>query len=133
MMTETLVVEYMKPSISEEEIETWDAQLLAIEPWFRLGHGVPPIAYIRAFGLVARKEGLTVAEYASQAGITPTVMTRNLLDLGDRNRQREEGLGLIVQERDPYDLRKHRARLTPKGRKLSHDVNMALRRLRRTK
>lgn len=130
---ETVLMDPVKPSIPEEEIETWEAQLLAIEPWFKLGHGVPPIAYIRAFGLVASKEGLTVAEYAAKAGIAATVMTRNLLDLGDVNRQREAGLGLIVQERDPFDLRKHRARLTPKGRKLSHDVNIALRRLRRPK
>ena len=117
-------------SLSEEDIESQEAMLLAIEPWFKLGHGVPPIAYIRAFCLVARKEGLTVAEYAAQAGIPPAVMTRNLLDIGDRCRQRREGLKLVSQERDKFDLRKHRARLTPKGRKLAHDINMALRRMR---
>lgn len=120
-----------KPSIPENEIENWRVMLAAIEPWFKMGHGVPPIAYIRAFALVATKEGLTVSEYAAQAGIAPTVMTRNLLDLGEMNRQREQGLGLIVQERDAFDLRKHRARLTPKGRKLSHDLDLAFSRLRR--
>ena len=132
-MLESLMVDYIRPSISDEEIESQEAMLLAIEPWFNLGHGVPPIAYIRAFCLVARKEGLTVAEYAAQAGIPSSVMTRNLLDIGDINRQREKGLELITQERDPFDLRKHRARLSAKGRKLAHDINVALRRLRRAK
>lgn len=133
MLEQVGMVDYVKPSISDEEQENWAVMLQAIEPWFKLGHGVPPIAYIRAFALVAKKEGLTVSEYADQAGITATVMTRNLLDIGGLNRQREKGLDLIVQERDPYDLRKHRARLTPKGRKLSHDVALALGRLRRSK
>jgi hypothetical protein len=130
-METLLMPDYVKPSISPEEIESAEAMLLAIEPWFKMGHGVPPVAYVRAFLLVARKEGQTVADYATQAGITPTVMTRNLLDIGELNRQREAGLGLITQERDPFDLRKHRARLTTKGRKLAHDINVALRRLRR--
>lgn len=133
MLEQVGMADYVKPSISDEEQENWAVMLQAIEPWFKLGHGVPPIAYIRAFALVAKKEGLTVSEYADQAGITATVMTRNLLDIGGLNRQREKGLDLIVQERDPYDLRKHRARLTPKGRKLSHDVALALGRLRRSK
>ena len=132
-MLESLMVDYVRPSISEEAIESQETMLLAIEPWFNLGHGLPPISYIRAFCLVARKEGLTVAEYAAQAGIPPAVMTRNLLDLGDVNRHREKGLELITSVRDKFDLRKHRAILTPKGRKMAHDINVALRRLRRTK
>jgi hypothetical protein len=38
---------------------------------------------IRAFGLVAQQPGLSVDEYASQAGVPNTVMTRHLLDLKD--------------------------------------------------
>jgi DNA-binding MarR family transcriptional regulator len=60
-------------------------------------------------------------------------MTRNLLDIGPLNRHREKGLDLIVKEQDPFDLRKQRSRLTPKGRKLAHDMNLAARRLRRAK
>lgn len=127
------MLDHVRPSISEEAIESQEAMLLAVEPWFHLGHGLPPISYIRAFCLVARKEGLTVAEYAAQAGIPPSVMTRNLLDLGDLNRHRERGLELVTSVRDPYDLRRHRAMLTPRGRKLAHDIDVALRRLRRAK
>jgi hypothetical protein len=126
-----LVMSDVKPSIDEEAIEVQEVMLQLIAPFFNMDHGVPPIAYIRAFSLVAAKEGLTVAEYAQRAGISATVMTRNLLDIGPMNRQREKGLDLIVQERDPFDLRKHRARLTPRGIKLAHDMKLAARRLRR--
>ena len=53
-------------------------------------------------------------------------MTRNLLDIGDRNRRREEGHGLITQERDLFDLRKHNAKITPKGKTLAHHVAVSL-------
>jgi DNA-binding MarR family transcriptional regulator len=74
-----------------------------------------PLSYIVAYLEVACDEGKGVADYASKVDVSPTVMTRNLLDIGDRNRQREEGYGLITQERDLFDLRKHNARITPKG------------------
>lgn len=125
------MADYTKPSIDEETIESLEGLFNALKPFFDLEHPVLPAAYIRAFLLVGKREGLGVSEYADQAGISPTVMTRNLLDIGDMNRAREKGLELITQERDPFDLRKHRARLTPKGRKLAHDINVALRRLRR--
>lgn len=128
---ETLLMDPVKPSISDEEIEALETLFQALKPFFEMEHAVLPAAYIRAFLLVGKKEGLGVSEYADQVDISPTVMTRNLLDIGDRNRQREKGLELITQDRDPYDLRKHRARLTPKGRKLAHDINVALRRVRK--
>jgi hypothetical protein len=75
-----------------------------------------PLSYIDAFLLVAMEEGKGVAEYASAAQISPTVMTRNLLDIGDRNRRRESGYGLVTQERDLFDLRKHNGRVTSVGK-----------------
>jgi hypothetical protein len=65
--------------------------------------------------------------YSSKVGISPAVMTRNLLDIGDRNRQREEGFGLITQERNLYDLRKHNAKVTTKCKALMNKVMTALR------
>jgi DNA-binding MarR family transcriptional regulator len=130
---ETLLMAPAKPPIPDEESDTQEAMLQIYQLWFNLGHGVPPISYMRAFALVAKKQGLTVEEYAAQAGIAGSVMTRNLLDIGPINRHREPGLELIVKEQDPLDLRKQRAYLTPKGRKLAHDMNLAARRLRRAK
>lgn len=132
-MSEIHTMPDTKPTIPEEAVETAKDVLLALRPFFELDHAVLPAAYIRAFLLVAGKEGLTVSEYANLAGISPTVMTRNLLDIGELNRQRAPGLGLIEQVRDSFDLRKHRARLTPKGRKLALELNATLRLLGRTK
>jgi hypothetical protein len=51
----------------------------------------------------------TVTEYAEKANVPQTVMTRHLLEIGDRSRCKEPGLGLITQKADVHDLRKHRA------------------------
>lgn len=121
----------VKPSLADNDIDDLRKFFLALRPFFDLDHPVLPAAYIKAALLVATNEGLTVSEYADKAGVSPTVMTRNLLDIGSLNRQRQEGLNLIEQVRDPHDLRKHRAKLTPQGRKLMHDVLAALRTLKR--
>lgn len=119
------------PTLSEEERAYARTLLLALEPFRRVNPSMP-LSYIVAFLLVALEEGKGVSEYAADASapgippVSPTVMTRNLLDIGDRNRQREEGLGLITQERDLYDLRKHNAKITPKGKGLIAAVKRAL-------
>ena len=85
-----------------------------------------PLSYLTAYLLVAMEEGKSVGEYADKINIAHPVMTRNLLDIGDRNRQREAGYGLITQERDLFDLRKHNAKVTPEGKALINDVLVAL-------
>jgi DNA-binding MarR family transcriptional regulator len=45
-------------------------------------------------------------------------MTRCLLDMGERNRYKEPGFGLIMQRMDPMDMRRHQTYLTPQGRAL---------------
>lgn len=107
-----------KPTLSEEERAFCRALRLALEPFRQLNPSMP-LSYIVAFLEVATEEGQGVSEYAAKLGVPPSVMTRNLLDIGDRNRQREEGYGLITQERDLFDLRKHNAKVTPKGHTLT--------------
>jgi DNA-binding MarR family transcriptional regulator len=127
----TMNANQIKPTFSEDERSDLRKLYMALKPFFDLDHPVLPAAYIRAALLVAIDEGQTVSEYAEEAGITPTVMTRNLLDIGELNRQRAPGLGLVKQERDIMDLRKHRAKVTPKGATLMRDVLRALRLLRK--
>jgi DNA-binding MarR family transcriptional regulator len=115
-----------KPTLNEDERDAARALLLALKP-FRTVNPTMPLSYVIAFLTVAAEEGQGVVEYAGQLEISATVMTRNLLDIGDRNRQREPGLGLITQERDLYDLRKHNARITVKGKALLHTTMMSLR------
>jgi DNA-binding MarR family transcriptional regulator len=107
----------IKPTLDEETREYARRLSKALEP-FRGLKPIVPLTYVIAFLEVAAEEGLGVSDYAQKLDTVPTVMTRNLLDIGDRNRQREEGLGLITQERDLHDLRKHNAFVTPKGKSL---------------
>lgn len=114
-----------KPVLSEEERDALRALYVALKP-FRDINPSMPLSYITAYLLVGMNENKGVAEYAKQVDISPTVMTRNLLDIGERNRQREPGFGLITQTRDLYDLRKHNARPTPKGKALANHVLAAI-------
>jgi hypothetical protein len=45
-------------------------------------------------------------------------MSRNLLDMGDRNRYFEEGAGLVEGRDNPLNRREKLYSLTPKGRVL---------------
>ena len=74
----------------------------------------PPQAYL----LVAEKEGLSVGEYAKRAGLSGTTMSRNLLDMGERDRNYEEGAGLVEGKENVLNRREKLYSLTPKGRAL---------------
>ena len=69
------------------------------------------------------EEGKSVSDYAQDAGLLKTVVTRHLLDIGTRDRDGDAGLGLISQARDPKDLRINRAWITRKGGQ--HDLHRA--------
>lgn len=65
--------------------------------------------------LVAQNPGASVSELAKTSGFPVPTMSRNLMDLGKRNRNREPGLGLVMTTVDELELRKKQVRLTPKG------------------
>jgi hypothetical protein len=48
------------------------------------------------------------------AGVSKSV--RHVLDLGDRTRYMEEGLGLLYSRPNPNELRKHEVWLAPTGK-----------------
>ena len=121
-----------KPTLTEEEKEYARALLLALEP-FRALRPTMPLQYVYTFLQVATEEGKGVTEYARSAGVSPTVMTRHLLDIGERNRAREEGFGLITQHRDKEDLRRHHAKITPVGKALMHKIITALKTIPRAR
>jgi len=119
------MVEHQKQSFTDEEKRYARAMLHALKP-FREVSPTMPIQYLYAYFLVVLKEGQGVGEYAEEAGVTPAIMTRHLLEIGERSRDREEGMGLIEQHRDKWDLRKRLACLTPKGRTVMRNVITAL-------
>jgi hypothetical protein len=124
-MTDMLSMSKFKPTFTEEERAAARSMFLALKPFRDLNPSMP-LSYVTAFLLVAMEEGKGVAEYASKVNAAPAVMTRNLLDIGDRNRQREEGYGLITQERDLFDLRKHNAKGTARGKAVAAHIATVL-------
>lgn len=93
----------------------------ALWPFKELRHAMP-LQYVIAFLLVAEEEGLGVGDYAERAGVSVSVMSRHLLDIGERNRNMEEGFGLVTFRANPMELRKHEYMLTDKGRAIMHRI-----------
>lgn len=74
-----------------------------------------PIQMAASFLLVALNEGKSLRELCDITGASQSTMSRQLLDLGERNRHLEPGLGLVKSKVDPMELRRKQYRLTPKG------------------
>jgi hypothetical protein len=85
-----------------------------------------PLQYVRAFTLVALDEGQGVGEYARMAGVSQSVMSRHLLDLGDRARDGSPGFGLVTLKLDVMNLRRHQCILTDRGRVLAGHIVRAM-------
>jgi hypothetical protein len=90
------------------------ALFLALEPFVKESPNMT-LQNFMTFLRVASAEGKGVTEYADAAGIFKTVMTRHLLDLGDRDRHGGDGLGYIQQVRDRKDMRVNRSWISHKG------------------
>jgi DNA-binding MarR family transcriptional regulator len=63
-----------------------------------------------------------VRDYAERSDVSASVMSRHLLDIGERNRHMQPGWGLVTYRPNPLELRKLEYWLTPKGRLLLHAV-----------
>jgi len=96
------------------ELEHFGRKLLvALEPVREM-----PVNKLMSLFTVATKEGLTVDDYAKRAGISPTTMSRHLLDLGEIDRTKQPGLGLVEGRTNVTNQREKVYGLTPKGRTL---------------
>jgi hypothetical protein len=100
--------------VTPEMIDYAKALRLALAP-FREVNSTMPIQFLDTFLMVIEGEGRGVREYANDAGVSMTVMTRHLLDIGERDRHGGEGYKLIYQQRDREDLRVNRTYVSPKG------------------
>ena len=114
-----------RQSLHDTDKDALNSFMSALEAFAELRQTMP-LQYVRAFLLVALDEGRGVGDYAELAGVSTSVMSRHLLDIGDRNRHMEAGFGLVTQRSDPLELRKHQAMLTAKGKALAHKVIGAL-------
>jgi DNA-binding MarR family transcriptional regulator len=113
-----------KSLLSDEVRQAAKALRLALEPFVALNPNIPA-SYIISFLTVAEKEGRPVGEYANEVGLFKAVMTRHLLDLGERDRHGGEGLNIIEQKRDRQDLRINRTFISEKGAALLSKVRRA--------
>lgn len=111
-------------TLSEEDRKSVHGLLGALEP-FRSLRQTMPLQYVTAFLLVAEEEGMGVGDYAKRAGVSVSVMSRHLLDIGERNRDMEAGFGLVTYRSNPMELRKHEYFLTDKGRATLHKIKRA--------
>jgi DNA-binding MarR family transcriptional regulator len=110
-----------RPTLGDEERRHLGRALGALGP-FRALRATMPLQYVTTFLLVALNEGRGVTEYAEMAGVSQSVMSRHLLDIGERDRYMEKGFGLITYRPNPFELRKHEVFLTDKGRALAHEI-----------
>lgn len=114
-----------RQSLSDDEKAGAKALLTALEAFREIRHDMP-LQYVVSFLLVCEEEGLGPNEYAKRIGVSPSVMSRHLLDIGDRNRNMEKGFELIYKRQDPMELRRFRCFLTDKGRVLARRIGRAL-------
>lgn len=108
-----------RKELPDQQKAAMDGILGVLDPFFEI-RDTMPLQYLKAFLLVARKEGLGVVDYAQQAGVSMSVMSRHLLDIGERSRHMEKGFGLVTYRSNPMELRKHEYYLTDKGRALAY-------------
>lgn len=113
-----------KSLLSDETRQAAKALRLALEPFVALNPTIPA-SYIISFLTVAENEGQPVSEYAREVGVYKAVMTRHLLDLGERDRRGEEGMNIVEQKRDKVDLRINRSFVNEKGAALLSKVRRA--------
>lgn len=107
----------MKPLVTPKEAEVLK-KLSGALGTFKLLNETMPLQYALSFLAVAMDEGKSVKDYAEKLGVNTTTMSRHLLDIGPRNRNMEEGYGLIQYRANPLELRRHQFFLTNKGRRL---------------
>lgn len=72
--------------------------------------------YIKALMLVALKPGGGPTDYAKDLELTSGNVSRTMLELGERTRDGDPGLGLVVRHTGSSDFREVHYFLTPKGR-----------------
>lgn len=77
---------------------------------------VVPIQIVQTFLAVAANEGKSTSEIAEIVGANVSTASRHLLDLGDRDRNKNPGYGLIERRVDPMELRRNNYFLTTKGK-----------------
>lgn len=90
-----------------------------------------PMSYGLAFLEVASDPGHGASHYGKRLDFLQPVISRILLEIGQKSRDGGPGAGLVDSIVDPVDLRHKRYHLTPEGKALLKKIDTALSRRRK--
>jgi DNA-binding MarR family transcriptional regulator len=111
--------------LSEEETEKLKSLAKALKP-FREIRDTMPLQFVELILAVAIKPDSTVNELSSATGIAPSLVSRQLGDIGEVNRYHQPGHDLVATRSNIMDRRFNLTRLTPRGRALAGQVLKAM-------
>jgi DNA-binding MarR family transcriptional regulator len=81
-----------------------------------------PVQTLAVFLEVAKNPQISVTELATKCGLAQSSASRNVAALSDWHWLKKPGLGLVITDLDPMDMRKKFVKLTPKGQKLVDNI-----------
>jgi DNA-binding MarR family transcriptional regulator len=89
---------------------------------FRQLDSTMPLQLAYTFILCATYEGESIGDISRRAGFAVSTTSRHILDLGEYDRLKNPGFGLVETRIDPMELRRKTVHLTPKGRNLLNQI-----------
>jgi DNA-binding MarR family transcriptional regulator len=75
-----------------------------------------PVQQVMSLILVALHEGKSLKELSALMDCKMPIMSRQLIDLGVRNRRMEPGYHLVESRQDPMEMRKNQYTLSVRGK-----------------
>lgn len=115
-----------RPSYSLEDRRHLD-KVSGLFQAFRQLDATMPLQLAYTFVLCATYEGESVGDIARRAGFAVSTTSRHILDLGEFDRKKEPGYGLVETKIDPMELRRKTVHLTPKGKNLLNQIISTMR------
>ena len=95
-----------------EELRKFDTQLEA-----------QAIAVFFYVGTYDSHNGISMQKIAEELDISQSSVSRNVYKLGDVNRHKKTGIGLLIAFEDPMERRRKLVRLTSKGKRVFHTLS----------
>ena len=116
----------MTPSFDMDDRKHLD-KVSSLFQAFRQLDSTMPLQLAYTFLLCATYEGESVGDIARRAGFAISTTSRHILDLGEYDRQKNPGYGLVETRIDPMELRRKTVHLTSKGRNLLNQIITTMR------
>ena len=90
-----------------EEVRKFDSQIEA--------HAIAVFFYV---GIYGGNDGVKMQTIGDELNIAQSSVSRNVYKLGDVNRHKKSGLGLLIAFEDPMERRRKKVKLTAKGKRV---------------